>query len=200
MKAVAVLASGQGTNLQSLLDRASQPDYPARVRLVVSDCGNAAALERGRRAGVETLCLDPALYGNRDAYDESLVDMWQRRGIDLVCLAGFMRMLGPRAVLPFQHRILNIHPSLLPAFPGLNAQAQAVACGVKVSGATVHFVDLGMDTGPIVWQEAVSVYPEDDEISLGRRILEVEHSIYPRAVELWARNRLVIQGRRVYIK
>lgn len=200
MKSLAVMASGRGSNLQSLLDSASQPDYPARVRLVISDRREAPALQKARAAGVETCCLDPVQYGNRDAYDEALVETWKRREIDLVCLAGFMRMLGPRAVLPFQHRILNIHPSLLPAFPGLNAQAQAVAYGVKVSGATVHFVDQGMDTGPIAWQEAVTVYPRDDEASLSRRILRVEHIIYPRVVELWARNRLVIRGRHVYIR
>jgi len=197
---VGVLASGRGTNLQALLDASSRPEYPAEIALVVADRERAPALERAASAGVPAALLDPKGFGDRAAYDAALTALLEQRGVGLVCLAGFMRILGPAFVRAWWGRLLNIHPSLLPAFPGLNAQRQALEHGVRVSGATVHFVDEGVDTGPIVLQAAVPVEPGDTEESLAARILVEEHRLYPEAVRLFAEGRLEIVGRRVLVK
>jgi phosphoribosylglycinamide formyltransferase-1 len=197
---VGVLASGRGSNLQAILDACARPDFPARVVVVISDRERAAALERARGAGIEALFVNPKDFGDRDAYDASVTGILQERGVGLVCLAGFMRILSPVFVRAWRGRALNIHPSLLPAFAGLHPQRQALDHGARVSGATVHFVDEGIDTGPIVLQSAVPVQPDDTEDTLAARILTEEHRLYPEAVRLFALGRLRIAGRKVIIE
>lgn len=197
---VGVLASGRGSNLQSLLDAAGVADYPARIVVVVSDRETAAALGRARAHRVSAVFLNPKDFGDRAAYDAALTETLRAHDVELVCLAGFMRILGAPFVRAWAGRILNVHPSLLPAFPGLAAQRQALEHGVKVTGATVHFVDEGVDSGPIVLQGAVSVEAADTENALSARILAVEHRLYPEAVRLVAEGRLELAGRRVTIR
>jgi phosphoribosylglycinamide formyltransferase-1 len=196
---VGVLASGRGSNLQALLDASARPGFPARVVVVISDREQAVALERARAAGVEALWVNPKDFTDREAFDLALVQELRRRGVELVCHAGFMRILSPAYVRAFAGRALNVHPSLLPAFPGLHAQRQALEHGVKVAGATVHFIDEGVDTGPIVLQAAVPVERGDTEETLAARILAQEHRLYPEAVRLFAEGRLRIEGRRVIV-
>jgi phosphoribosylglycinamide formyltransferase-1 len=198
--AVGVLASGRGSNLQALLDACAAPGFPARVVVVISDREQAAALERARAAGVEALWVDPKDFADRESFDAALVRELEARKVALVCHAGFMRILSPAYVRAFAGRALNVHPSLLPAFPGLHAQRQALAHGTKVAGATVHFVDEGVDTGPIVLQASVPVEPGDTEETLSARILAEEHRLYPAALRLFAEGRLEVVGRRVIIK
>ncbi len=197
--AVGILASGRGSNLQALLEACARPGFPARVVVVISDREQAPALERARAAGVQALWVNPKDFGDREAFDLTLVRELQAREVGLVCHAGFMRILSPAYVRAFAGRALNVHPSLLPAFPGLHAQRQALDHGAKVAGATVHFVDEGVDTGPIVLQAAVPVEPGDTEDTLAARILVQEHRLYPEAVRLFARGRLRIEGRRVIV-
>ena len=197
--AVGVLASGRGSNLQAILAACARPGFPARVTVVISDREQAAALEGARAAGVEALWVNPKDFGDREAFDLALVHELQRRGVGLVCHAGFMRILSPVYVRAFAGRALNVHPSLLPAFPGLRAQRQALDHGVRVTGATVHFIDEGVDTGPIVLQAAVPVEPGDTEETLAARILGHEHRLYPEAIRLFAEGRLRIEGRRVIV-
>jgi phosphoribosylglycinamide formyltransferase 1 len=198
---VGVLASGRGSNLQALLDASARPDYPAEVVLVISDRERAAALDRARAAGVEALFVNPKDFGDRQAFDLVLVREFTARRVGLVCNAGYMRILSTAYVRAFAGRAMNIHPSLLPAFPGLHAQRQALEHGAKVAGATVHFVDEGpVDTGPIILQASVPVQPEDTEDSLSARILAEEHRLYPEAVRLFAEGRLEVVGRRVIIR
>jgi len=197
---VGVLASGRGSNLQALLDAGSRADYPARVVVVVSDREDARALARARAAGVSSLFVNPKDHGDRAAYDAVLTKTLEHHEVGLVCLAGFMRILSPVFVRAWQGRLMNIHPSLLPAFPGLHAQRQALDHGVRIAGATVHFVDEGVDTGPIVLQAAVPVEATDTEETLAARILIEEHRIYPEAVRLFAEGRLHVTGRQVSIR
>jgi phosphoribosylglycinamide formyltransferase 1 len=197
---VGVLASGRGSNLQALLDASAQPDYPAEVVVVISDRERAAALDRARAAGVEALFVNPKDFGDRESFDLALVRELTARRVGLVCHAGFMRILCAPYVRAFAGRAMNIHPSLLPAFPGLHAQRQALEHGAKVAGATVHFVDEEVDTGPIVLQASVPVHPDDTEESLSARILVEEHRLYPEAVRLFAEGRLEVVGRRVIIR
>jgi phosphoribosylglycinamide formyltransferase 1 len=196
---VGVLASGRGSNLQAILDACAHPGFPAHVRVVISDRERAMALERARAAGVEALWINPKDFEDREAFDRALVDALRARGVGLVCHAGFMRILSPGYVRAFAGRALNVHPSLLPAFPGLHAQRQALDHGVKVAGVTVHVVDEGVDTGPIVLQAAVGVEPDDTEETLAARILLQEHRLYPEAIRLFATGRLRIEGRRVIV-
>ncbi len=197
---VGVLVSGRGSNLQALLEACARPDYPARVVVVISDREQAPALERARAGGVAAVFVNPKDFGDREAFDAALVRELEARRVGLVCHAGFMRILSPLYVRAFAGRALNIHPSLLPAFPGLHAQRQALDHGVRVAGATVHFVDEGVDSGPVVLQSSVPVLPGDTEETLAARILAEEHRIYPEAVRLFAEGRLEIVGRRVLIR
>ena len=197
---VAVLASGRGSNLQAILDATRVPGFPARVAVVISDRDTAPALARAAAAGVPTVFVNPKDHPDRVAYDAALLSVLDAHRIGLVCLAGFMRLLGPALVRSYAGRMLNIHPSLLPAFPGLGAQRQALDHGVKVSGATVHLVDEGLDSGPIVLQACVPVAADDTVESLSARILVEEHRLYPEAIRLFAEGRLVISGRRVAVK
>lgn len=198
--AVGVLASGRGSNLQALLDACAAPEFPARVVVVISDREHAQALERARAAGVEALWVNPKDFVDRERFSLALVRELEARKVGLVCQAGFMRILSPAYVSAFAGRALNIHPSLLPAFPGLHPHRQALEHGVKVSGATVHFVEDGVDSGPIVLQAAVPVEPGDTEDTLAARVLRAEHRLYPEVVRLFAEGRLEIVGRHVRIK
>jgi phosphoribosylglycinamide formyltransferase 1 len=197
---VGVLASGRGSNFQALVEAVEAGRVPAVVSGLVTDCATAGALEIARGRGVDSLFVDPRQYPSREAHEKAVIAALDERGVGLVCLAGYMRILGATFVRHFEGRLLNIHPSLLPAFPGLHAQRQALEHGVKVAGATVHFVDEGTDTGPIVLQAAVPVLPADTEETLSQRILAEEHRIYPEAVRLFAEGRLTIDGRRVRIR
>lgn len=197
---LAVLASGRGTNLQALIDAIVAGELEAEIAVIISNRRDAQALERGRKHQIPLCFLDPREYIDSDAYDRALVAVWQEYKVDLVILAGFMRLLGPEAVRAYRNRIVNIHPSLLPSFPGLNAQAQALAYGVRYSGCTVHFVDEGMDTGPIILQAVVPVKDDDAAETLAARILEEEHRLYPQAIQLFAEGRLEVVGRRVRIR
>ncbi len=188
-----MLASGRGTNLQALL---GHPSVGSRVALVVSDRARAGALDRARLAGVEAVHLDPAAHAGRQDHDLALVTLLRDRRIGLVCLAGYMRILTPGLVRAFWARIVNVHPSLLPAFAGAHAIREALAWGVKVTGVTVHLVDEEVDHGPILAQEAVPVHDDDDEDSLRARIQQVEHRLYPETVEALLDGRLRLEGRR----
>jgi phosphoribosylglycinamide formyltransferase 1 len=192
-----ILASGRGSNLQAILDAIDAGRCPARVAVVVSDRKDALALERARRGGIRAVHLDPPAYPDRAAFDDAVAGVLDGHGVELVCLAGYMRVLSPEFVRRYPRRILNVHPALLPAFPGLHAQRQALEHGVKVAGATVHFVDEGVDTGPIVLQAAVAVLDGDTEASLAVRILVEEHRLYAEAIRLYAEGRLEVTGRRV---
>jgi len=194
-----VLASGRGSNLQAIIDAIEAGRLPARLAVVVSDREQAPALGRAARHGAPALSVSPKDHGDRAAYDRALRQTLHAHGVELVCLAGFLRILGPELIRPLAGRVMNIHPSLLPAFPGLDAQRQALDWGVRVTGATVHFVDEGVDTGPIIVQEAVPVLAGDTAETLSERILAVEHRLYPRAIRLYAEERLRIVGRRVHI-
>ena len=195
-----VLASGRGSNLQAILDACARPGFPARVVVVVADRERAPALEHARQHRVPAIWLNPKDFGDRAAYDEALRRLLDEHRVGLVCLAGFMRILTPGLVRAYAGRIVNVHPSLLPAFPGLAAQRQALEHGVRVAGATVHFVDEGVDTGPIILQASVPVHPDDTEETLSARILVEEHRLYPEAVRLFAEGRLTIAGRKVLIR
>jgi phosphoribosylglycinamide formyltransferase 1 len=200
MKRIAVLASGSGSNLQAILDAIEQGDITdAEVAVVISDRKNAYALERAQKHGVPARHLGAKKYTSREEYDWDLVTYLESMEIDLVVLAGFMRLMTPYFVLAFHHRIMNIHPSLLPAFPGAHGVIDALAYGVKVTGCTVHFVDEGMDTGPIILQEAVAICEGDTEGSLLERIHRLEHRLYPRAIDLWVHGKIKIEGRRCII-
>ena len=189
-KRVAVLISGRGSNLASLLGAAATADFPAEIALVVSNRPEAAGLHRATRAGVQTLVVDHLSFGKgaaaRAAFEGAVDAAVREANIDIICLAGFMRILSPDFALRWSGRILNIHPSLLPAFKGLDAHAQALAAGVKIAGCTVHFVSAEMDSGPIVGQAAVPVLPGDDEAALAARILAEEHRLYPACLRLVA--------------
>jgi phosphoribosylglycinamide formyltransferase-1 len=195
-----VLISGRGSNLQAILDAIDAGRCPARVAVVVSDRGGAAGLDRARRAGVKAVPVDPHAYPHRAAFDDAVATVLAEHAVELVCLAGYMRLLSPGFVQAYRGRILNVHPALLPAFPGLHAQRQALAYGAKVTGATVHFVDEGVDTGPIVLQAAVPVLEGDTEDTLSARILVEEHRLYPEAIRLYAEGRLAVEGRRIRLE
>lgn len=195
-RTLAILISGRGSNLQAIIDAIAAGSLDARIGVVISNRAEAAGLDRARRAGIESLCLSHRDSPSREAYDRALVEALRARGVGLVCLAGFMRLLGPAFIEAFPHAILNIHPSLLPAFPGLEAQHQAWAHGVKVSGATVHLVDCDLDAGPIVLQRAVPVLDDDTAETLAARILEQEHLLYPEAIARVLDGGWTIEGRR----
>ncbi|MBI3014103.1 MAG: phosphoribosylglycinamide formyltransferase [Candidatus Tectomicrobia bacterium] len=197
---IAVLASGRGTNLQALIDATEAGKISARIVLVVSDVESAYALQRAARHGIETRVLRPKEFPDRVRFEEEMVRVLRSRQVGLICLAGFMRILGSTVIENFRGRIMNIHPALLPSFPGLHGQRQALEYGVKISGCTVHFVDEGVDTGPIIIQAAVPVFSGDTEESLSSRILEQEHRIYPLAVQAFVEGRLKIEGRRVHFR
>ncbi|MCI0548939.1 MAG: phosphoribosylglycinamide formyltransferase [Candidatus Rokubacteria bacterium] len=196
---VAVLASGRGSNLDAIARAIEAGRVPARIVVLLSDRAEAGALAIARAHGIEALVIPPAEHPSREAHEKAVTGALDARRVELVCLAGYLRVLGPGFVRHWAGRILNIHPALLPAFPGRDAQRQALEHGVKVAGATVHFVDEGVDTGPIVLQAAIAVREDDTPDTLARRILVEEHRIYPEAIRLFAERRLRIAGRRVHL-
>lgn len=192
-----VLASGHGSNLQAIINASEAGQIDAVVTLVISNVAGAYALERARKHEIEAVLIDPFQHRTSEEFDAVVLDLLRKHEVELVCLAGYMRLLSPSFVEAYKNRIINIHPALLPAFPGLHAQRQALRHGVKLSGCTVHFVDEGVDTGPIIIQAVVPVLDDDTEETLSARILAYEHQIYPRAIHLFAEERLEIRGRRV---
>ena len=201
---VGVLASGRGSNLQAIIDAIEAGTLTARIAVVVSNKQDAQALERARRHGMPGVFLDPAPYkaraDGREAYDRAVLEVLQKHDVELVALAGYMKIVTRVLIAAYPNRIMNIHPSLLPSFPGLKAQQQALDWGMKVSGCTVHFVTEVVDTGPIIRQAAVPVKENDTAETLEARILAEEHRIYPEAIQLFADGRLSVEGRRVRIR
>jgi len=200
MMRIGVLVSGSGSNLQSIMDACERSEIDARVCVVISNVPHAYALERARQKGLPSVVVPHADYPDRASYDRKLVDILTEYRVDLVALAGFMRVLTPGFLRAFSGRVMNIHPALLPSFPGLDVRQKAIDYGVRFSGCTVHFVDEGVDTGPIIIQAVVPVYPDDTEEALKERILKLEHKIYPKAIQLFAQGRLTIEGRKVFIR
>ncbi len=196
---IAVLISGSGSNLQSIIDRIEQGVLDARVTLVLSNKPGAYGLERAAKHGLQTKVIQHAAFGSREIFDRAVVGEIRDSGADAVVLAGFMRILTPFFINSFPGRVLNIHPAVLPAFPGVEGQQQAAEYGVKVSGCTVHFVDEKMDHGPIIIQAVVPGFSDDDAKSLGSRILALEHRIFPQAIQWLAKDRLSVSGRKVTI-
>lgn len=199
MTNIAVLASGRGSNLQAIIDSIENGFLKARITVVISDVGDAFALERARKHGIEAFFIDPERFASRELYEEKVLGTLKEHDAGLVLLAGYMRIIGKILLSEYKNRMLNIHPALLPAFPGLHAQKQAFDHGVKVAGCTVHFVDEALDGGPIILQRCVEVKKDDTPGTLADRILEQEHKIYPEAVKLFVENRLRIEGRKVKI-
>jgi len=197
---LAVLVSGRGSNLQAIIDSIDREELDAHLSIVISNTKDAMALKRAEKHGIKTIFIDPSTYLNSKEYDKALVLKLKEFSIDLICLAGYMRILGEEVIQTFEKKIINIHPSLLPAFPGLNAQKQAINHGVKFSGCTVHFVDSGVDSGPIILQTVVPVYDNDDEKSLSKRILEQEHYLYPKAIKMIQEKKISLNGRTVTSK
>ncbi len=196
---LAVLASGRGSNFLSILKAIEKGDLDARIAILISDKENAPALQKAQEAGIPTLYINPKLYPDREAYETEMVKQLESLHIDLVVLAGYMRLVGKVLLASYPHKIINIHPALLPAFPGLHAQRQAVDYGVKFSGCTVHFVDDGMDTGAIIAQSVVPVNADDTEDMLAERILVEEHKLYPQVLKWLAEGKVYIEGRKVIV-
>ena len=201
---VAVLASGRGSNLQAVIDAIEAGTVQAKIVAVISNKKDAPALERARRQGLSDIFVDPKPYAGRpdgrEAYDRELLEVFRRHDVQLVLLAGYMKIVTRVLVETFANRMMNIHPSLLPSFPGLDVQKKAIEWGCKLAGCTVHFVTEGVDEGPIILQAAVPILDDDTSDTLAAQILKQEHKIYPRAVQLFAEGRLRVEGRRVFIE
>ncbi len=197
---IGVLASGRGSNLQSIIDAIEQGTLAARIGVVLSNKKQAPALERAEGHRIPAIFIDPSLYQDRSEYDGAIIQSLQRHHVALVVLAGYMRLLTHLLITQYPNRIINIHPSLLPAFPGMHAHRQALAYGVKVSGCTIHFVDEKVDHGPIIAQASVPVLDGDDEESLSERILLEEHRLLPKVLQLYADGKVRVDGRKVHIE
>ncbi len=195
-----VLISGSGTNLQAIIDAILRGDLKAEIRLVISNRTDAHGLERARRHGIETAVIDHRKFASREDFDRAVLAALRDRSVELVALAGFMRLISPVMLDAFPGRIMNIHNSLLPSFPGIHGPKDALEYGVKIAGCTVFFVTPGVDVGPVIVQAAVPVLPGDDEQRLAARILQQEHRIFPHAIALFQQGRLEIEGRRVIVK
>jgi len=196
---IAVFLSGRGSNFLAIREAVERGAIDAEIALVFSNKADAPGLMRAREAGLETLFLDPKAFPSREDYDQALIAEIEKRRVDLVCLAGYMRVLTPALCDALEHRIVNIHPALLPSFPGLHVQQKAIDWGVRFSGCTVHFVAAEVDMGPIILQACVPVLQDDTEEALSARILVEEHKIYPEAVRLYFEGRIEVRGRRVFI-
>ena len=196
---IGVLISGSGSNLQAIIDAIEEKRLDAFIQVVISNREDAFGLVRAKKHNIPTEVLDHKKISSREAFDQALVKILQAREVELVILAGFMRLLSPIFVKAFSNRIMNIHPSLLPAFPGLHVQRKAIEHGVRFSGCTVHFVNEECDEGPIIIQAAVPVFPDETEESLSARILKEEHRIYPRAIQLYSEGGLQVVGRKVLV-
>lgn len=199
MVKLGVLCSGRGSDLQSIIDAIADKKLDAEIALVLTDKPNVPALERAARASIKNLCIDRKAFDDREQFELKLIEALRAADVELVILAGFMRILSPTFVRAFKDRIMNIHPSLLPSFPGAHAHRDVLAYGVKVSGCTIHFVDEGTDSGPIIMQAAVEVKEDDTEETLAARVLEREHELYPKAIQLYVEGRLKLDGRKVKI-
>ena len=197
---IAVFASGRGSNLQALIDASASGFIPAEIKLVISDNKNAVALKRAEVARIENIFIDPDKFNTKREYEKKLIELLKGYKIDLIVLAGFMIILTPTLINQYKNKIINIHPSLLPAFKGLNAQKQAIDYGVKYSGCTVHFVDAGVDTGPIIEQAVVKVDDSDSAEDLSKKILKEEHRIYPEVIRDIVNNKIIIEDRKVIRK
>jgi phosphoribosylglycinamide formyltransferase-1 len=197
-KRVAVLISGSGSNLQALIDACAAPDFPAQIALVLSNKPDAYGLVRAQNAGIATRILSHKDFAGRAAFDDAIDTILREHNIELVCLAGFMRLLTPAFVQRWEDKLVNIHPSLLPAFKGTHVHEAVVASGVRFSGCTVHFVRAEMDVGPIILQAVVPVSPEDTAETVAARVLEQEHRIYPQALRLLAEEKLIIRNEKVF--
>jgi phosphoribosylglycinamide formyltransferase-1 len=195
-----ILVSGSGSNLQAIIDNIEAGSLDAEIAIVISNVADAYALERCRRHGLPCTVIDHRRFSTREDFDRQLITELNLRGVELVIMAGFMRILSPQFLAAFPMRIMNIHPALLPSFPGLHVQKKAVEYGVRFSGCTVHFADGGVDTGPIIIQAVVPVHDTDDENTLAARILREEHRIYSQAIQWYAEGRLEIRGRRVFLR
>jgi len=195
-----VLASGRGSNFQSIIDAINSKRLRVEIAVLITDNPSAFAIERAKKHGIEHLVMNPKEYTSKDNFFVKISEELKKRQVGLVVLAGFMRIVRKPLIDAFPNRIMNIHPALLPAFPGLHGQRQAIEYGVKISGCTVHFVDEGMDTGPIIIQAAVPVSVDDTEETLSERILKLEHKIYPEAIRLYSEGMLEVKGRTVKIK
>jgi len=196
---IGVLASGRGSNFQAIIDAVESGRIKAKMRLLITDNPEAYAIERAAKHGIEYVVMRPGTYASKDDYYSAMARELRSRSVGLVVLAGFMRIVGKPLIDAYRNSIMNIHPAILPSFPGLHGQGQAADYGVKIAGCTVHFVDEGMDTGPIIMQAAVPAYYEDTEDSLSARILKMEHRIFPEAISLFAEGRLEVSGRKVRI-
>jgi phosphoribosylglycinamide formyltransferase-1 len=196
---VGVLISGRGSNMQALIDACAAPGFPAEIALVLSNRADAAGLQRAEAAGIATDVIDHKAFPDRAAFDAAVADRLDAAGVQLICLAGFMRLLSDEFVARWHDRLINIHPSLLPAFKGLHVHERALETGVRITGCTVHFVRAEMDAGPIIIQAAVPVLPGDDPDLLAARVLEQEHRIYPLALRLIAEGRVHVEGNRVAV-
>jgi phosphoribosylglycinamide formyltransferase-1 len=196
---IGVLISGGGTNLQAIIDAIESKKLDAKIAVVLSNRADAYGLVRAKNHGIATEVLDHKAFPAREDYDQAVVDILRGHGVELVVLAGFMRLLSPLFIKAYSNRIMNIHPALLPSFPGLHVQKRALEHGVRFAGCTVHFVNQECDEGPIIIQAAVPVFTDDTEEQLAARILKQEHRIYPRAIQLYAEGRLHVSGRRVLV-
>lgn len=197
---IGVLVSGRGTNLHAIIKAVEEGKIKGRISIVISDNQDAFALKRAEQYSIDIRYINFKEFKDREDYDREIVKTMKKKKVDLVVLAGYMRILSPYFIRTYKNKIINIHPALLPSFSGLHTQRQAVEYGVKVSGCTVHFVDEGVDSGPIILQKTVEVKDNDTEESLAERILKEEHQIYPRAIQLFSEGRLIIKGRKVFIK
>ena len=194
-----VLISGNGSNLQSIIDHIEKDSLKAIIKIVISNNPEAYGITRAKKHGIPVVVLKNGAFKNKEEFDLELIRILKNNCVDLVILAGFMRIITPALLKAFPHKIMNIHPALLPSFPGIHGQKQALEYGVKISGCTVHFVDEGVDTGPIIIQSAVQVFDNDTEETLAARILKEEHKIYPRAIQFFAEGKIEINGRKVRI-
>jgi len=194
-----VLISGNGSNLQSIIDHIKKDSLKAIIKIVISNNPEAYGITRAKKHGIPVVVLKNGEFKNKEEFDLELIRILKNNCVDLVILAGFMRIITPTLLKAFPHKIMNIHPALLPSFPGIHGQKQALEYGVKISGCTVHFVDEGVDTGPIIMQKAVQVFDDDTEETLAARILKEEHKIYPRAIQFFAEGKIEINGRKVRI-
>jgi phosphoribosylglycinamide formyltransferase-1 len=200
MLTLGVLASGRGSNFQSIIDSIESGYLKAKIAVLISDNPDAYALERAKKHNIESIVLRPKDFSDKNTYYAHIADEFKKRGVELVILAGFMRVVGKALIDRYRNKIMNIHPALLPSFPGLHGQKQAVDHGLKISGCTVHFVDEGVDTGPIIIQAAVPAYHDDTEDTLSERILKQEHKIFPYAIKLYSERRIIVEGRKAAIK
>ena len=194
-----VLISGNGSNLQSIIDHIEKGSLTAVIKIVISNNPNAYGITRAKKHGIPFVVLKNGDFKNKEEFDLELIRILESKCVDLVILAGFMRIISPTILKAFPQKIMNIHPALLPSFPGIHGQKQALEYGVKISGCTVHFVDEGVDTGPIIMQKAVQVFDDDTEETLAARILTEEHRIYPQAIQLFAEGKIEIKGRKIRI-